>query len=369
MSAGSVALKSPRSKADGAKMQVAVLGAGVIGRTHIETIQRSPLCVLAGIAEPADAGQDYASRLGVAWRATAVDLLDEVEPEAVVIATPNETHREMALACIERGIPAIVEKPIAGNLEDAAAIVAASERAGVPILVGHHRRYNPIIRRARAVIAEGLLGKLTNGSVLYTFYKPPEYFNVAWRLRSGGGPILINLIHEIDLIRHLCGEIETVQAFTSNATRGFEVEDTAAVLLRLAGGALITLSLSDTAVTPWSWDLAAGEGASFPPQPTAVQTHFFSGTEGSLTLPTLEHWSYHAGKSWFLPISCEALACERADPYLEQLHHLYRIIRHQESPLITAADGALTLRATLAIHEASRRAQSVTLEPKGVALE
>jgi predicted dehydrogenase len=343
------------------KSAIVVIGAGVIGRKHVEIVQRSPFFILGGIAEPTENGKRYAKDVGVPWYADAANLLDTVEPEAAIIATPNETHREMALACIERGIPAILEKPIAGSLNDAAAIVAASERAGIPLLVGHHRRYNPIIRCARAVIAEGVLGHLTNASVLYTFYKPSEYFDVAWRRHSGGGPVLINLIHEIDLIRHLCGEIRTVQALTSNTTRAFEVEDTAAVLLRLADGALVSLSLSDTAVTPWSWDLAAGESRMYPPQPVSVQTHFFCGTEGSLALPTLERWSYRNGKSWFAPIMRETLACERADPYVEQLNHFYKVIRHGEQPLIPAADGALTLRATLAVHEAARTAQTVTI--------
>src|SRR3954454_12672476 len=248
------------------KVAVAVIGAGVIGRTHIETIGRSQLGQLAGIAEPAAAGREEAERLGVPWSADYLDLLDRVKPDAAIIATPNTTHREVALACIARGIPAIVEKPIASTLEDAAAIAQASEKSGVPILVGHHRRHNPIIKRARAFIGEGRLGRLTNATVLYTFYKRPEYFELAWRRQPGGGPILINLIHEIDLVRHLCGEIATVQALASNATRGFEVEDTAAVLLRLVGGALVTLSLCDNAATPWSWDLAVRESPNYPPQ-------------------------------------------------------------------------------------------------------
>lgn len=343
------------------KLSIVVIGAGVIGHRHIETVQRSSFFKLAGIAEPGEYGKRCARELGVPWRAVTADLLDAVEPDAAIIATPNETHREITLACIEHGIPVILEKPIAGCLDDATAIVAASERAGVPVLVGHHRRYNPIVRNARAALSEGLLGRLTNVSVLYTFYKPPEYFDIAWRRGSGGGPILINLIHEIDLIRHLCGEIHSVQAITSNATRGYEVEDSAAVLLRVTDGALVTLSLSDTAVTPWSWDLASRESATYPPQPMAVQTHFFSGTEGSLALPTLEHWSYRTGRSWFSPITRETLACEHADPYVQQLGHFYRVIRYGEPPLIGAADGALTLRATMAVHQAARTAQTVII--------
>ncbi len=226
------------------KLAIAVIGAGAIGRAHVDTIRRSEHCRLAGIAEPAVAGKDYADSLGVPWRADHAALLDDVKPDAAIIATPNATHREVAIACVDRGIPAIVEKPIASSLADAAAIVAASEQSAVPILVGHHRRYNPIIRRARRIVLGGTLGRLTNATVLAMFYKPQEYFELAWRRQPGGGPVLINLIDEIDLIRHLCGEIATVQAVTSNATRGFEVEDTAAVLLRLVGGALVTLSAS-----------------------------------------------------------------------------------------------------------------------------
>lgn len=344
------------------KVSIVVVGAGVIGRKHVETIRQSTFWSLAGIVERGDAGRDYASGLGVAWHADAEVLLDKVRPDAAIIATPNDTHRAIALACIERRIPALVEKPIAGSLADAAAIVSASERAGVPVLVGHHRRHNPIIRRAKTLIGEGLLGRLTNVSVLYTFYKPPGYFDAAWRRRPGGGPVLINLIHEIDLVRHLCGEIENVQALVSNRARRFEVEDTAAVLLRLRNGALATLSLSDTAVAPWSWDLMAGEIAAFARSHVPVQTHFLSGTEGSLALPTLEHWRYPSERSWFLPLAREVFTVQPVDPFLEQLHHFYRVIRNGEAALIDGADGMATLRATLAILEAASTGQAIAFD-------
>ena len=110
--------------------------------------------------------------------------------------------------------------------------------------------------------------------------------------QPGGGPVLINLIHEIDLVRHLCGEIVSVQALASNAVRGFEVEDTAAVLLRLANGALVTIYAVRRRAAPWNWDLIARESAHYPPQPLRVNSHFICGTEGALTLPQLEYWRY-----------------------------------------------------------------------------
>ncbi len=174
--------------------------------------------------------------------------------------------------------------------------------------------------------------------------------------------MLINLIHEIDLVRHVCGEIATVQALSSNEVRGFEVEDTAAALLRLLDGALVTISLSDTAASPWSWDLASGEISNYPSQPVPANTHFLCGAEGSLTLPLPEFWSYKGAKSWFAPISREQLAVERADPFTERLRHLCRVARGEETPLISAADGTQTLRATLAVREAARTGQAVAVE-------
>jgi predicted dehydrogenase len=258
-------------------------------------------------------------------------------------------------------VPVLVEKPVAATLEDAEAMAAESRSSGVPVLVGHHRRHNPIIRAARAMIAEGRLGRVINASVLASFLKPPDYFTLEWRRQKGGGPVLINLIHEIDLVRHLCGEIASVQALTSNKVRGFEVEDSAAVLLKLVNGALVTLTLSDAAPSPWCWDLIAREGANYPPQPLPVNSHFICGTEGALTLPQLEYWRYVSDAGWYKPLDVEIAKHDLGDPYLAQLEHFCRVVRGDEVPLIDAEDGTRTLRATLAVHEAARSGALVAL--------
>ena len=343
------------------RIAIAVVGAGAIGRAHAELIARTPGCLLAGIADPATPAADLAARLAAPYFADHRAMLDAVEIDAAIVATPNATHLPVALDFIERGVPVIVEKPIAHTVEDARALTRAAQAAGVPVLVGHHRRHNPIIGMARQMIDEGRLGRLTSANILYTFQKPPEYFDLGWRRKPGGGPILINLIHEIDLVRYVCGEIAAVQAVASNAVRGFEVEDTAAVILRLVNGALVTLALSDTAAAPWSWDLVARESANYPPQPVPLNTHFISGTDGSLTLPQLEFWRYKSQKGWFHPISREMVQIEHADPYRRQLEHLCRVARGEEAPLISAADGTRTLAATLAVLAAARSGHTIEL--------
>jgi len=237
--------------------RIGLIGAGAIGRAHAAIIGENANCTLAAIADPGDSARAFAESQGVAWFADHRAMLDNAELDAVIIATPNDMHLNGALDVMARGLPMIVEKPVTDSFEHGEALADAAETSGVPVLVGHHRRHNPIIRQAHRLIAEGALGEITMANVLYNFTKPEPYFDVAWRRTKGnGGPVLINLIHELDLIRHLCGEIVSVQAMTSNARRGFAVEDSAAVLLRLEGGGLVTLSVTDSAASPWSWESA-----------------------------------------------------------------------------------------------------------------
>lgn len=337
-------------------LQIAVIGAGAIGRAHAELLAQQPgRARLAAIVDPADAARGFAALLGVPWFADVEAMLARGRPDAAIVATPNDMHLPVALVLIAHNTPLLVEKPIAATLAEAAALVEAANAAGVPVLVGHHRRHNPVIRAARAFLAEGRLGRLVSVTVMATMLKPDDYFAPEWRRRRpGGGPILTNLIHEIDLVRHLCGEIVSVQAIASNAVRGFEVEDTAAALLRLANGALVTMSLSDAAVAPWCWDLIAREAQHYPAQPARANAHHLAGTEGALTLPHLEFWRYAGAKGWREPLSIEAAAHQTGDPYLAQLQHFCEVVSGEAAPLVSVEDASRTLKATLAVEESAR---------------
>ncbi|MDE3175296.1 MAG: Gfo/Idh/MocA family oxidoreductase [Pseudomonadota bacterium] len=344
-------------------LAIAVVGAGAIGRAHAERLARpSAAARLAAIVDPAPAARDFAASLGAPWFADVAALLAAAKPDGAILATPNETHLPLALMLAPAKIPLLVEKPIAATLEDARAICAAGRKAGVPILVGHHRRHNPIIKAARAFLREGRLGRLVNVTIIADFLKPDPYFELEWRRRPGGGPILINAIHEIDLLRHLCGEIVSVQALASHAARGFEVEDTAAALMRLANGALATLTLSDATAAPWNWDLIARENPQYPRQPARANSHFLAGSEGALTLPQLEFWRYAGARGWHQPMTLEAEGYEPGDPYIAQIEHFVGVIAGREGPLVSGEDATETLRATLALHEAARSGRLVTLD-------
>ena len=342
-------------------VRLAVIGAGPIGRRHLQAIAATAACEAVAVVDPAAIGASSAAEWNIAHYADLAAMLDQAAPDGVINATPNTMHVPLSLQCLERGIPVLVEKPIADKLEAALELADASERLGIPVLVGHHRRHNPLVQQAREIIASGSLGKLTAISATWLAHKPDDYFDVAWRRTQGGGPVLINLIHDIDSLRFIAGEIAAVQAMTSNARRGFEVEDTAALLLRFRDGALATITLSDTVVAPWSWELTSGERTSYTYPQTGQDCYLFAGTEGSLAVPTMRLWRYDDAKSWQAPLPVEQLASAPADPIQLQIQHFADVIRSRAAPLITARDGARTLEVALAVSEAAATGAQVPL--------
>jgi predicted dehydrogenase len=342
-------------------VRIAIAGAGQIGKRHIEMIQRMPQRIaLAAIVDPAPASVDYARTLGVPHYASLRALFAAGTPDGVVLASPNQLHVEQGLECVAARVPTLVEKPVGHTLEAGRRLCEAAEAAGVPILVGHHRRHSAIMAKAVETIASGALGRIVavTGSVLFYKAENEGYFDGAyrWRQEPGGGPILLNMIHEIGNVRALCGEIVAVQAFTSNATRGFAVEDTAAIALRFASGALGTFILSDAAASNRSWEHTSGEDPRYDPAHTDDDDcYLVAGTFGSLAVPTMRLARYPtaADQSWHKPLAQSRLPLERADPLERQMAHFADVVEGKAAPLVTARDGLANLRVVDAIVEAA----------------
>ncbi|NVP58426.1 Gfo/Idh/MocA family protein [Mycoplana rhizolycopersici] len=347
---------------------VAVIGAGAIGRTHIDTLTRMEGLHLAAIIDPAPSGAALAQSLGVPCLPDTATLIESGIADAAIVATPNETHLPISEALLQAGIPVLLEKPVAESLASALRLIEIAEETGRPLLVGHHRRHNPIIRKAHETIHAGRIGNLVMATVTCSLAKPPSYFEAAWRRTPGaGGPLLINLVHEIDLLRHFFGQVATVQAIASNGRRGFAVEDTAAVALTFADGGLATLCISDAATGPWAWDLTAGENpVRFPAHP--VTAHHYAGSRAGLSLPDLTLWEPEGEPDWTRRLQPTKLAVEAADPYEEQLRHFGNLIREGGTPLVSARDATANLIVLDAIRAAaeSGRAVAVDLSPLDV---
>ena len=335
-------------------LRIALIGAGVMGRQHYQHLRTLGQAQLCAVADPNESAAEFAAECGVAYYADYRQMLALARPEAVIVANPNALHVSTALDCLAAGVPVLLEKPVGVQVGEVRELVAASKATGVPVLVGHHRRHNPLIARAHEVISRGVLGRLTTVTALWQLRKPDSYFDIPWRREAGAGMLLTNLIHDLDLLRYLCGEVRQVQAITSNAVRGFGNEDCAAVLLQFDNGALGSLTGSDAVAAPWSWELDSGENPVYSRQ-ADQPCYLLAGTAGALSIPQLKRWHYaEAGEGWHQPL-LQVQEPFTADEALRlQLLHFIQVARGQVQPLVSAADAGRTLALIEAIREAAR---------------
>lgn len=345
------------------KIRIAVAGAGLIGRRHIELIKASSSCELAAIVDPSTIDVSYLESLGVNQYENLDTCFAEQKLDGVILATPNALHVEQTLQCIEAGIPALIEKPVAHSVKEGNRLLRIADETGAKLLVGHHRAHSPILAKAREIIRNDVLGDIVAVQGSAMFYKPDDYFDTAiWRRQIGGGPILINMIHEIGNLRSLCGEIVAVQAMQSSATRGFPVEDTVCIGLRFESGALGSFLLSDSTACARSWEQTSQENASYPSYDDE-DCYVISGNNGSLSVPTmrLKYYAKANEKSWWKPFQTGLASVERKDPLAIQLEHFCNVIRGKEQPLVSVRDGLRNLIVTEAIAEAARSGSIVEI--------
>lgn len=345
-------------------LRIGLMGAGLIGREHAALVRQHAGALLVAMADPSPEAASFAASLGVPIYADYTQMLDSEKPDAVIVALPNALHVPAGLACVQRGLPMLMEKPIAERVSAALPLVLAAERAGVPMLVGHHRRHSPDIVEARRSIRAGELGDVTAINGLWLVKKPDDYFDAAWRREPGGGPMLINLIHDIDCLRFMCGDIDSVLAIASSRARGFEVEDTAAVILQFASGALGTFLLSDVVPSPYTWDVTSGQALYFHHE--QENCFFIGGRQASLAVPTMHRWSYDNkpdGREgdWRDRLVRRGQQPPRSSAYVNQLDHFIAVARREAEPLVSGRDALHTLATTLAVDRAAREGRAVAV--------
>ncbi len=346
------------------KLRFLISGPGLIGKQHARLIEQRDDCELVAIVAPDDAGnREFAAAHSARFYTSLTDALSAETIDACIISSPNAFHYEQAATCLDCGIPCLVEKPVTDSLETAEALVTLVEQSGVPLLVGHHRRYSFLLGKALGFLHSERFGRLValQGSAL--FYKPASYFvDGPWRAVPGGGPILINLIHEVDLMRQFGGEIATVQALAGHDIRNFEVEDTVSIAIKFRNGALGSFLLSDIAASSKSWEMTSGENPAYPHFPDETCYHF-AGTNGSLDFPSMQAKTYgaEAQRSWWKPFEQFSLTFERRDPLTEQLDHFVNVIRHAEKPRVTAEDGYRNMLVIEAIRRSIEKRVAVDL--------
>ena len=332
-------------------LNISIVGLGLMGKQHLEAINIHPNCRVASIVDNNVKAAELVKNMGYPFFSNLEEAIQQTKPDGLIIATPNARHFEDGLLGLKLGIPILVEKPISDSLLDAKKLIQYGQKINVPILTGYHRRHNPIIFDIKKKLDEGAIGRVVAMHGMFWLYKPVDYFDQVWRRREGAGPIYINLSHDIDLMRHFLGEIKSVQAISSNKTRGFDVEDTAVAVLNFVSGVVGSISISDTIVSPWSYELTSNENPAY--HHTTENCYWIGGTDGSIELPKGTFWSHSGRKSWWEPISSTTTVNKKSNPILNQIDNFINVIAGKEKPLVSGLEGFKTSAVIDAIKRAT----------------
>ena len=233
-------------------MRYALIGCGRISTNHILAAKNNHLEIAAVCDILPEAMENLLAKHGleqdssIARYTDYIKMLDEVKPTLVSIATESGIHGEIALACIDRGIHVIIEKPMAMSMAEADEIIRRSGEKHVKVAACHQNRFNVAVQKTRAALEAGRFGRLSHGSVHVRWNRNRGYYTQApWRgtWAQDGGCLMNQCIHGVDLLRWMLGdEVEEVYGVTRQQFHDYlEAEDVGMAVLKFKNGAIGTI--------------------------------------------------------------------------------------------------------------------------------
>ena len=319
--------------------RILVAGLGLIGSRHVQAILDHPGAVLAGVVDP-----DASLRAGydAPGFARLVDV--DVEVDGAILATPSAMHADHAEICLARGWPCLIEKPIEVDLAGADRIVAASAASNLPVLTGHHRRYHASVLRLREIVQSGAIGQPVLATGIWAYRKPDDYFVGNWRAGASGSPVMINMVHDIDLLRFVIGEVAEIAAMGAQPIRGAGRVESGVISLRFENGALGSMSFADSAPSPWGFESATRENPNI--GATGQDCLWISCSKGAVSFPSLTVWS--GSSDWSQAPTPQRQEVPQTHALTAQLTHFLDVL-NGATPLIDANDARRTLAVTLEV--------------------
>lgn len=331
----------------------AILGPGMVADYHAQAIKANADLGARLVA----VGHYHSNRfadIGAKYQVPCLsqaELLARPDVDVLCICTPSGQHAAQAIAAAQAGKHVLVEKPMALSLKDADAMITACEQAGVELGVVFQRRTELHFERVRRAIQAGDLGDLTLGVITIPYFRPQAYFEQAeWRgtwALDGGGVLMNQGIHLVDLLVWFMGDPVQVQAHAPTLGREIEVEDTLVATLRFNNGALATITATTTAA---------------PGYPHRVEIY---GTAGGVQIEgnTVQRWEVaHPDDAITAPVTVggPATAGAGGDPRGEGaaahtmlFREFIQALRENRSPPIDGTEGRRSLAAVLAIYQAA----------------
>lgn len=320
--------------------RLVLAGAGAIGRRHLEHIAAHPDLKLAAVIDPNPAVAELTDA-PVYARLQGADI----DADGIVIATPTQDHEATFAQAAERGWSALVEKPIASDLDAADRMIAMAAKHDVHILTGHHRRFHPKVHAVRDALPN--IGQPVLATVLWSVKKPEGYFDVPWRMGADGAPVRMNVSHELDLLQFLFGEVAEVTGLGNNRVRKTARVESGGLVLSFVSGLIATVAFADTTPSPYGFEHGTGENPNI--AHTGENSMHITGTQGAIAFPSLTLW--RGGKDWGDAPTPEQLSADDGIPLVRQLEHFARVIAGKEAPINDGASGRRTLELTLDVEK------------------
>jgi len=329
----------------------AILGAGMIAEYHAQAIaanhENGARLVAIGYYDP-KRFIEIERRFGVPCQ-TEQELLTNPQVDVICICTPSGQHAAQTIAAAQARKHVLVEKPMATRLEDADAMIAACHQNQVTLGVVFPSRTKPVFQRIHAAIQSGELGELTLGLVNLPYYRSQDYYDqAAWRgtwALDGGGVLMNQGIHQVDLLGWFMGNPVSVQAHALTLQREIEVEDTLSASLRFANGALAAINATVTA--------APG----FPPRIEIYGTRGGVQTEGDTVM---RWWSEDAPPKEDSVAAPPSAAGAGADPrgistagHIAIVSDFIKALHEKRPPLVDGPEGRHSLAIVISIYQAA----------------
>jgi UDP-N-acetyl-2-amino-2-deoxyglucuronate dehydrogenase len=319
-----------------------IIGVGIIGRQHVQRLtgENSPATLVAVADAHPEAAREVATEYGVEAAATVTELLARRDIDAVVIAVPSGLHADVTIEALAADKHVYLEKPIEITVEAADRIRTAEQASGKLLTVASQRRFAAENQYLKQLVTEGRLGTITSATVEVPLWRSQEYYDSgAWRgtwKLDGGGALMNQGVHLVDLTLWLLGEVEELYAHTGLlAHERIEVEDTVTVTARLRSGAQLTFQATTAAFgdLPIRMNLMGDAGSIVTERERVV--HFFS--RDDFELP----------------------AFEPVDIMLTQVTDFVRAIQAGGRPLVSSAEARAAVAFIEAVYESGRTGKPV----------
>jgi predicted dehydrogenase len=338
-----------------------IIGAGVISHVHAKAISEIPNARLVGIhGSNAEKVVAFSERHGCTAFSTLDEMLSSPDIDIVCICTPSGAHLEPALEAIRAGKHCLIEKPLEITLERCDAIIEAAAKAGVQVAVIFPSRFYEAASRLKKALDAGRFGDIVLGDAYVKWHRTDAYYqSAAWRgtwQLDGGGALMNQGIHSVDLLQWYMGPVESVQAFVANRKhKTIEVEDTVVASLRFDSGALGSIEAS-TALWPGSLkqiEILGAEGSAVLQESDLTRWDFMHPLEEDHAIRSAGVSSSHGGVSNPADISHMG--------HLFQISDLMRAIQEGGLPAIDGLEGRKSVEIVLAIYQSAREGRPIKL--------